>query len=50
METRIAALNIIVENPDSVEKINTIMHDYGNVEIIVKMIAIIVVFEKVIKM
>lgn len=29
METRIAALNIIVENPESVEKLNNILHDYG---------------------
>lgn len=29
METRIAAVSIIVENPDSVEKLNNILHDYG---------------------
>ena len=29
MEKRIAALNIIVENPDSIEKLNNILHDYG---------------------
>ncbi len=29
METRIAALSIIVENPDSVEKLNNLLHEYG---------------------
>lgn len=29
METRIAALSIIVEDPASVEKLNAILHDYG---------------------
>lgn len=29
METRIAAVSIIVENPESVEKLNNILHDYG---------------------
>lgn len=29
MEIRIAAVSIIVENPDSVEKLNNILHDYG---------------------
>jgi putative iron-only hydrogenase system regulator len=29
VETRIAAISIIVENPDSVEKLNNILHDYG---------------------
>jgi len=29
METRIAALSIIVENPDSVEKLNNILHEYS---------------------
>jgi len=28
METRIAVLGIIVENPDSVERLNNILHDY----------------------
>lgn len=28
METRIAAISIIIENPDSVEKLNSILHDY----------------------
>lgn len=30
METRIAVIGIIVENPDSVEKINMILHDYSS--------------------
>jgi putative iron-only hydrogenase system regulator len=29
METRIAAVSIIVENPDSVERINNILHEYS---------------------
>jgi putative iron-only hydrogenase system regulator len=29
METRIAVLGIIVENPESVEKLNSILHDYS---------------------
>ena len=29
METRIALIGIIVENKDSVEKINGILHEYG---------------------
>lgn len=29
METRVAILGIIVENPDSVEKMNELLHDYG---------------------
>ncbi len=29
METRIAIVGIIVENPDSVEKLNKILHDYN---------------------
>lgn len=29
METRIAIIGIIVENPDSVEKINFVLHDYA---------------------
>lgn len=28
METRIAAVSIIIENTDSVEKVNNILHDY----------------------
>lgn len=30
MATRIAAISIIVENPESVEKLNSILHDYGS--------------------
>ena len=30
METRIAVISIIVENTDSVEKLNCILHDYSN--------------------
>ena len=29
METRIAVISIIVENTDSVEKLNAILHKYG---------------------
>lgn len=29
METRIALIGIIVENSDSAEKINTLLHEYG---------------------
>lgn len=29
METRVALIGIIVENPDSVEKINAYLHQYG---------------------
>jgi putative iron-only hydrogenase system regulator len=29
METRIAVVGIIVENPDSVEKLNNILHEYN---------------------
>jgi putative iron-only hydrogenase system regulator len=29
MENRIALVGIIVENPDSVEKLNSILHEYG---------------------
>ena len=29
METRVAVMSIIVEDPDSVEKLNTILHDHG---------------------
>lgn len=28
-ETRVAQLGIVVENPDSVEKLNAILHKYG---------------------
>ena len=29
METRVAVMSIIVENGDSVEKLNAILHEYG---------------------
>ena len=29
METRVAVMSIIVENPESVEKLNSILHEYG---------------------
>lgn len=29
METRVALIGIIVEDPDCVEKLNAILHDYG---------------------
>ena len=29
METRVAVMSIIVENPDSVEKLNGILHEHG---------------------
>ena len=29
METKVAIIGIIVENPESVEKMNRILHDYG---------------------
>ena len=29
METRVAVMSIIVENPDAVEKLNAILHEYG---------------------
>ncbi|MEG0378411.1 MAG: iron-only hydrogenase system regulator, partial [Eubacterium sp.] len=30
METRIALIGIIIENQDSVEKLNTILHEYSS--------------------
>ena len=30
METRVAVMSIIVENGDAVEKINAILHEYGD--------------------
>ena len=30
MMTRVAVMSIIVENPDSVEKLNGILHENGN--------------------
>ena len=29
METRVAVMSILVENPDSVETLNGILHEYG---------------------
>lgn len=29
MESRVAVMSIIVENPDSVERLNAILHEYG---------------------
>jgi len=29
METRIALIGIVIENKDSVEKLNSILHEYG---------------------
>ena len=29
METRIAVMSIIVENPESVERLNALLHEYG---------------------
>ena len=29
METRVALISIIVENPDSVEPLNALLHEYG---------------------
>ena len=29
METRVAVMSIIVENPEAVEKLNSLLHDYG---------------------
>lgn len=29
METRVAVMSIIVEDPESVEKLNAILHDHG---------------------
>lgn len=30
METRVAVMSIIVENEESVEKLNLLLHEYGN--------------------
>lgn len=30
METRIALIGVIVENPDSVEELNHLLHEYGH--------------------
>jgi putative iron-only hydrogenase system regulator len=29
VETRVAQIGIVVENPDSVEKLNALLHEYG---------------------
>ena len=29
METRVAVIGVIVENPDSVERLNAVLHEYG---------------------
>ncbi len=29
MKTRVAVMSVIVENPNSVEKLNAILHEYG---------------------
>ncbi len=29
MDTRVAVIGIIVENPDSVERLNAVLHEYG---------------------
>ena len=29
METRVAVMSIIVESPESVEKLNSLLHEYG---------------------
>ena len=29
METRVAVMSIIVENPDAAERINAVLHEYG---------------------
>lgn len=33
METRVAVIGIIVEDPTSAEKVNAVLHDYGRVMI-----------------
>jgi len=30
MDTRVAVIGIIVENPDSVERLNAVLHEYGS--------------------
>lgn len=30
METRVAVMSIIVENPEAVEKLNSLLHEYGD--------------------
>ena len=31
METRIALIGIIVENPESIEALNHLLHEYGSI-------------------
>ena len=31
METRVAVIGIIVENPDAVEALNSLLHDYSDI-------------------
>ena len=31
METRIAVIGIIVEDPDAVEKLNKVLHEYSDI-------------------
>ena len=30
MDTRVAVIGIVVENPDSVERLNAVLHEYGS--------------------
>ena len=30
MQTRVAVMGIVVENTDSVERLNTLLHEYGS--------------------
>ena len=29
METRVAVMSIVIENPDAVEQVNALLHEYG---------------------
>ncbi|UQZ90898.1 iron-only hydrogenase system regulator [Deltaproteobacteria bacterium Smac51] len=31
MDTRVAIIGIIIENPDSVDRLNTLLHDYSEI-------------------
>ena len=31
METRVAVIGIIVEQPENAEKVNSVLHEYGNI-------------------
>lgn len=33
METRLAVMGIVVENPDSVERLNALLHEYASIVI-----------------